>query len=242
MTLPELAAWQWALLALSGFFAGVAKTGVPGLGLLMVPMMVLVVGDARKSAAWLTPMLCMADVFAVFYWRRHAQTQLLMKLAPWALAGMAAGALALALPERVLRTTVALSVLAMLAVYLWRRRGAGEVEPHPVLYGTAAGFTTTVANAAGPVMNLYLLSMRLPKEEFLGTGAWFFFLINLSKLPIYAYHDLFSRESFAANAAVAPAVVAGALAGRQLVRHIPMRVFEAVVLALTVASTLALFR
>ena len=209
----------------------------------MVPLMVIAVGDARQSAAWLTPMLCAADVFAVFYWRRHAQTAQLLKLAPWALAGMAAGGLALALPERVLRVMVGLIIFVMLGIYLWRRRrGSGELPAHPVLYGTAAGFPTTVANAAGPVMNLYLLSMRLPKEQFLGTGAWFFFLINLSKLPIYAWHGLLSRESLAVNACVLPAIVLGALTGRQLVKHIPLNVFEAVVLSLTVISTLALFR
>ena len=50
-------------------------------------------------------------------------------------------------------------------------------------YGASAGFATTVANAAGPVMNLYLLARRLPKHEFVATGAWFFFAVNLSSSP-----------------------------------------------------------
>lgn len=230
-------------MAASGFFAGVAKTGVPGLGILMVPLMVIAAGDARQSAGWLLPMLCAADLFAVFYWRRHAQIPQLLKLAPWALGGMAGGAAALALPESVLRPIVGAIIFVMLGVYLVRRRrGSGELPAHPALYGTAAGFSTTVANAAGPVMNLYLLSMRLPKEQFLGTGAWFFFLINLSKLPIYAAHELITPRSLAINAFVLPAVVLGALTGRQVVKHIPMNVFEAVVLGLTVLATLALFR
>lgn len=230
-------------MAASGFFAGVAKTGVPGLGILMVPLMVIAAGDARQSAGWLLPMLCTADLFAVFYWRRHAQIPQLLKLAPWALAGMAGGAAALALPESVLRPLVGGIIFVMLGVYLWRRRrGSGEPAAHPVLYGAVAGFSTTVANAAGPVMNLYLLSMRLPKEQFLGTGAWFFFLINLSKLPIYAAHGLITPHSLAIDALALPAVVAGALTGRQLVKHIPMKVFEAVVLSLTVLATMALFR
>lgn len=209
----------------------------------MVPLMVIAVGDARQSAGWLLPMLCTADLFAVFYWRRHAQVPQLLRLAPWAFAGMAAGGAALALPEAVLRPMVGGIIFLMLGVYLWRRRrGSGELPAHPVLYGTAAGFSTTVANAAGPVMNLYLLSMRLPKEQFLGTGAWFFFLINLSKLPIYSWHGLITARSLTINAVVLPTVVLGALAGRQIVKHIPMNVFEAVVLSLTVLSTLALFR
>jgi len=228
---------------LCAYFVGIAKTGVPGLGTLVVPMIVFTVGDARASAAWLLPILSTADVFAVVYWRRHAAARKLFALAPWVLAGMVAGAAALALSERVIRTAVAVIILAMLALYLWRKaRKTLDVAPHPALYGVTAGFATTVANAAGPVMNLYLLSRRLPKEEFIATGAWFFFLINLSKAPIYWWHGLFSRQSLAFDFLMLPAVILGAVSGRKLVDHIPARVFEASVTALTALSTLLLFR
>jgi uncharacterized protein len=129
VNVPELLWWQWTLAAGSGFFAGVAKTGVPGLGILMVPLMVIAVGDARESAGWLLPMLCTADLFAVFYWRRHAQTGQLVKLAPWALMGMAGGGVALSLSETVLRPLVGTTVFIMLGVYLWRRGAAPESCP-----------------------------------------------------------------------------------------------------------------
>ncbi|MDX2151027.1 MAG: sulfite exporter TauE/SafE family protein [Bryobacteraceae bacterium] len=242
MTLPEIAPWQWALGILSSYFVGIAKTGVPGLGILVVPMMVLAVGDARESAGWLLPVLCTADLFAVFYWRRHAAAGRLFSLAPWVLLGMAVGAVALSLSERVLRPIVGVIVVTMLAVYLYRRWAATvHVPSHPVPYGMAAGFATTVANAAGPVMNLYLLGKRLQKEEFIATGAWFFFLINLSKLPIYAWHGLLSARSLTFDALMVPAVIAGAVTGRRLVDHIPARLFEILVVILTAVSTLFLF-
>jgi hypothetical protein len=241
--IPHLAPWQWALGALCAYFVGIAKTGVPGLGTLVVPMIVFTVGDARSSAAWLLPILSTADVFAVVYWRRHAAAGKLFSLAPWVVAGMIGGAAALALSEHTIRNTVAFIILAMLALYLWRKaRGTLQVTPHPALYGTTAGFATTVANAAGPVMNLYLLSRRLPKEEFIATGAWFFFLINLTKVPIYWWHGLFSRQSLAFDLLMVPAVFAGAMSGRKLVDHIPARAFETSVMVLTVISTLLLFR
>ncbi len=225
------------------FCVGIAKTGVPGFGTLIVPMMVLTVGDARASAAWLLPILSTADVFAVVYWRRHAAARRLFTLAPWVLAGMAGGAAALTLSERAIRTAVAIIIFSMLALYLWRKaRKALDTAPHPALYGTTAGFATTVANAAGPVMNLYLLSRRLPKEEFIATGAWFFFLINLMKVPIYWWHGLFSRESLAFDLIMVPAVCLGAISGRKLVDLIPARVFEAIVTLLTAISTLYLVR
>lgn len=242
--MPSLELWQWLLGALCALCVGVAKTGVPGLGILVVPMIVLTVGNAKSSAAWLLPILCTADIFAVIYWRRHAAAGRLLSLVPWTLVGMAGGAAALSLPEKTLKPVIGGIIVVMLIAYLIRRysKNPANVTPHPALYGAAAGFATTVANAAGPVMNLYLLSKRLPKEEFIATGAWFFFLINLTKIPIYAYHGMFSRQSLVFDLMMAPVVYLGAIGGRKLVDHIPAHVFEGLVIVLTALSTLLLFR
>ena len=103
-------------------------------------------------------------------------------------------------------------------------------------YGASAGFATTVANAAGPVMNLYLLARRLPKHEFVATGAWFFFVVNLVKLPIYASHGLIGRRSLLFDLALAPSVAAGALLGRVVLRRLPQAAFDRLVMALTVCA------
>jgi uncharacterized membrane protein YfcA len=242
--MPPLAWWQWALGLTCAALVGVAKTGVPGLGILVVPLMVLVVGDARLSAAWLLPVLCVADVFALFHWRRHAAASKLFSLLPWVLVGMGAGAAALSLNERVLRPIVGSIVLVMLIAFLYRRMrpDAGAHSTHAGPYGVAAGFASTVANAAGPVMNIYLLRKRLPKEEFLAMGAWFFFVVNLSKVPIYAYHGMFSSQSLTFDAITVPAVFAGSMTGRWLVHRIPARLFELLVVILTAGSTILLFR
>lgn len=242
--MPELAPWQWLLGIVSAFFVGIAKTGVPGLSILVIPMMVLAVGDARHSAGWLLPVLCMADIFAVIYWRRHAAATRLFSLAPWVVVGMALGALALGLSERVLRPVVGMIVLVMLAIYVVRRwrPEAINASVHAAPYGVSAGFATTVANAAGPVMSLYLLSKNLTKEEFVAMGAWFFFAINLTKVPIYVWHGLISRRSLTFDLLVVPAVILGAVAGRWIVYRIPQRTFDLLVIALTAISTLFLFR
>jgi uncharacterized membrane protein YfcA len=241
--MPELEWWQWAVGCLCAVMVGASKTGLPGLSILVVPLMVLTVGDARKSAGWLLPLLSAADLMALYFWRRHADLRKLLSMIPWVLAGIALGAAALSLSERALRPIVGTIVLAMLTVFLYRRwRGTTEVAAHPLLYGSAAGFATTVANAAGPVMSLYLLSMRLPKEVFVGTGAWFFFVVNLTKLPIYFGHSLISRESLLFDMAMIPAMVAGAFGGRALLHRIPVRLFEILVVGLTVIATALLFR
>src|SRR6185436_5427514 len=117
-TLQTLHLWQWALGAACAFFVGVAKTGVPGLGIFVVPLMALTVGDAGHSAAWLLPWLSVADVFAVAYYRRHAQAWRLFSLAPSVIVGMVAGALALYGPEHLLRRVVGGLVLGMIALHL----------------------------------------------------------------------------------------------------------------------------
>jgi uncharacterized protein len=242
--LPALSAWQWLLGMVCAFFVGVAKTGVPGFGILVVPLMVLAVGDARLSAGWLLPLLCAGDLFGVFYYRRHAQVRRLFSLTPWVLVGMAAGAVALGAPEQYLRRLVGAIVLVMIALHLARRAGKGRPPPERMApqaaYGAVAGFATMVANAAGPVMNAYLLSRRLPKEEFIATGAWFFLVINLSKVPVYGYHGLIGARSLLFDLLLLPLLIAGALSGRAIFRRLPQRAFEITVLALTAAAALLL--
>jgi uncharacterized membrane protein YfcA len=241
--MPELAAWQWLLGVLSAFVIGVSKTGAPGAGTLVAPLMIMTVGDARHAAAWTAPILSIADVFAVVYWRRHADVGKLFSLVPWVLAGMAGGAAALSLSEPVLRRLVGGVVVFMLAVHVLRRLyPSSEVVRGSALYGVTAGFASTVANAASPVMNLYLLSRHLAKEQFVATGAWFFFVINLSKVPIYAWYRLYSSKSLLFDALLAPAVVVGAFGGLWLVRRVSQRLFDILVVALTVISTVFLFR
>jgi uncharacterized membrane protein YfcA len=242
--MPELSWWQWALAAISAFSVGIAKTGVPGLGILSVPLFVLAVGDARQSAGWLLPLLVVADLFAVVYFRRHASAGALFSLVPWVAVGMGAGALCLSAPERIIRPLVGCIILAILILFLLRQRGVDLAAHGPVqsgLFGTAAGFSTMVANAAGPIMNIYLLSRKLPREEFVATGAWFFFFINLTKLPVYAAQGMISTRSLLAGAALLLPTVAGALLGRTVLRLMPERVFVQTVIVLALLSTVLMF-
>lgn len=242
--MPELASWQWVLGALCAFFIGMAKTGVPGLGILAVPLMVIAVGNARLSAGWLLPLLCAADVFAVVYYRRHAATRRLLGLVPWVVVGLTGGAAALGMTEARLRPLVGTIVLLMVVAHVVRRR-RGDVAvpdawPQSARYGVVAGFATMVANAAGPVMNMYLLSKRLPKEDFIATGAWFFLVINLSKVPVYAARHMLGRQSLTFDLVVLPGLAVGAVMGRSIFLRLPQKAFEIVVFCLTAASAVLL--
>ena len=187
--------WQWLLAGGCALLAGMAKTGVPGLGILVVPLMLLAVPEPKLSTGTTLGILCVADLFAVIYYRRHAHWDRLLKLSPWVAIGLALGMAgvwavdAWRIDQVWFTRLIGLIVLAMIALHVARRFTAAENVPRSwwiaALFGVIAGFATTVANAAGPVMNLYLLSMALPKEEFMGTGAWFFCIINLVKVPLF---------------------------------------------------------
>lgn len=240
--MPELALWKWLLGGFSAFTLGAAKTGVPGGGTLAIPMMVLVVGSARYAAAWTAPILSTGDIFAVFYWRRHADARKLLSLIPWVVLGGTFGAFALNLDEQLLRRMVATIIAAMLILFILQRRGLlSNVSRGAWIYGIAAGFATVVANAAGPIMNMYLLTRGLSKEQFVATGAWFFFVVNIAKVPIYVWFGLFSAESLVFDLMMAPLVIAGGFAGLWLIHRVPQRVFEWLVVVLTSVSLYFLF-
>jgi hypothetical protein len=240
--MPHLSLTKWLLGGFSALTIGAAKTGVPGGGTLVIPLMVLVVGNARFAAAWTAPLLSTGDVFAVLYWRRHADARKLFSLIPWVLLGGGGGALALNLDEHVLRRIVAAIVGGMLVLFILQRRGwFSNLSRGAYFYGVAAGFATVVANAAGPIMNMYLLTRKLSKEQFVATGAWFFFTVNLAKIPVYIWFGLFSRESLIFDALMAPIVIAGGFAGLWLIRRVPQRLFEWLVVVLTAVSLYFLF-
>jgi hypothetical protein len=239
----DFALWQWLLGAVSAFAIGIAKTGAPGLGSFVAPLMVLTAGDARHAAAWTLPILSTADIFAVVFWRRHADSRKLFSLIPWVALGMIGGAFALSLSERTLRRMIGGVVVLMLVVYVLRKRNPQkQVTGRPSFYGVAAGFASTIANAASPVMNMYLLSNKLSKEQFVATGAWFFMVINLAKIPIYSWHHLFSPASLSFDLFMVPAVVCGAFTGLWIVHRVPQRVFDAMIFVLTGISAIVLFR
>src|SRR6185436_1812060 len=222
-----------------------AKTGMPGFGIAAVPMMEHAVGSAGASAGWLLPILCVAALFAIAYYRRQVYARRLFELAPWVILGGAAGFFALTAGKAVLRPLMGGIVLVMLALHVLRRRHPEQPVPtdwrHAAFYGVTAGFATMVANAAGPVMALYLLSKRLPKEELIAAGAWFFFLVNLAKIPFFAPLGMITRASLTFDACLLPAVAVGAVLGRLILRRLAQGVFEKVVLALALISTVSLF-
>ena len=243
----ELLPWQWGLVVLGALLIGVSKTGIAGLGVLAVAIYANIL-PARQSTGIILPMLICADVVAVAAYRRHAVWGHLWPLFPWVVVGVVTGYFTMGhINDAQVRRGIGAILLVMVALHFWRRQRAGnEPVPHTLwfsaLTGVLAGFTTMLANAAGPVMILYMLAVGLPKMEFLGTGAWYFLIVNLFKVPFSCQLGLITPGTLQFNAVLLPAVIAGALLGRLVVKRINQMWFETLALALTlVASARLLF-
>ena len=245
-TVDSLTQIQWAAIIASAFLTGIAKTGLPGVGILAVPLMALAF-DAKLSVGMLLPILIMADIFAVTYHRHHGKWDHLKKLLPWAFIGILVGFFVLKkIESQQLRPVIGIIVLAMISIRaksLFKKEDSTEPE-HSKLFaksmGLLAGATTMMANAAGPVMTLYLLSMKMPKKKFIGTAAWFFFIVNWIKVPFMATEDMITKDTITINLYVFPAVVGGALAGIWLFKKIPQKLFNILALLLATAAAIKL--
>lgn len=236
---------QWVVLAASAFAIGLSKTGLPGIGILVVPFLAMVF-PPKASVGLLLPILVFADLFAVGYYRHHGRWQHLAKLLPWAVVGIGIGYLILSkIDNATLKPLIGIIVLGMLGV---RLRSILKSDPENLpdhwtfaaLMGLMAGATTMMANAAGPVMVLYLLSMHLPRHKFIGTAAWFFFIVNWLKVPLMTNLDMITLESLKMDVMVFPAVVAGAVVGIWLLKRIPQAIFNIVALILAAAAAIKL--
>jgi hypothetical protein len=228
----------------AGALVGLAKTGLPGVGILVVPLMAMIF-PARESVGVLLPMLIWADLFAVTYYRRHAQWDKLRKVLPWLLAGGAVGAVGLgAVPADGFEPLLGGLVLVVVGLEVVRRRaGWGSMTGHPVFtafMGIAAGFATTMGNLAGPIMNISFLCYGLRKEAFMGTMAWLFLVVNLTKVPIFAWQGMITADSLTFDLWMIPAITLSTFLGKWVLLRIPQAVFYRVVMALAAAAALKL--
>ncbi len=242
----NLTAWQLALAVGGALLVGFSKTGISGLGLVVAVMFASFIPAKQASGVVLPPLIC-GDLFALAAYRAHAQWVHLWRLLPWTVLGVVAGYFALGrMGDREARVSIGAIILIMTAVQLWRRARTkpGELTEQAVWFaptlGVLAGFTTLVANAAGPLMAIYLLAMRLPKLEFVGTSAVFFLLLNLFKVPFMVDLGLITFDSLGFNLLLMPVVVVGALLGRRILPKINQRVFENLALGLSAVAGLRL--
>lgn len=231
----------WILLSLAALCVGLGKAGFSGLGLIAVFIMAELFGKA--SVGVLLPMLIVADVSVYPMFRKHASWGPVWRLLPPAIAGMAIGFFLLdGMPEEWAKPVIGSLILVMVALQLVRQFAPDYAHrlAHSDGFGMAAGgfagIATTIANAAGPVFQLYFLARRLPKMELIGVGARFFLLINLIKLPFMGGLSLTTWESLWLNLKLVPVILLGIFVGRCLLQMISQRVFEWMIVGFAVIA------
>jgi uncharacterized membrane protein YfcA len=251
MTLWHLTGWEFAALAFAALLVGFSKTAVSGANTVSLAIFAAVL-PARASTGVLLPVLIAGDILAVLTYRRHAHWPTLWRLFPAVGVGVVVGTVFLVwADDTVVRTSIGVILLFMAGVTVWRRRQADAAEqPDEITsragrvkarsYGVLGGFTTMVANAGGPVMSMYLLSAGFRKLGFLGTSAFFFLIVNVSKLPFSAGLGLIDRHSLLLDAVLVVFVVPGAFLGTWAVTRINQRLFDRLVIAATVVGGLQL--
>ena len=248
--MPELSVLAWLLLAFAALLVGLSKTALPGSNTISVAVFAALL-PAKQSTGALLVLLIVGDAFAVWAYRRHASWPVLRRLVPTVLAGLVLGALFLAVAsDAEVRRVIGVILLAVIALTLVRRHVTRHRQHEPEsrtrqhvqsgIYGTLGGFTTMVANAAGPVMSMYFLASRFSVKTFLGTAAWFYAVVNLVKVPFSVSLGLITRQTLLLDAVLVPAVVIGALAGRVLVSRMNQNLFDRLVILLTIGGALYL--
>lgn len=220
---------------------GMSKTGVHGAGMMAVPMLAAIFGG-QLSSGILLPMLCLADVLGVWYYHRHASWRHLKRLFPWAVVGTLVGTwVGGVIDDEIFKMIMATVIVISVVVMIWLEKGHKEDIPDTKVFaattGMAGGFTSMVGNLAGSVMAVYFLSMRLPKNQFIGTTAWFFMVINWLKVPLHVFAwKTVSFNTFLLNLCALPVIIAGAGLGILIVKNISENAYRWFIIAMTLVA------
>ncbi len=238
------------LLAIAALVIGYSKTSLGGLAVVAVAIFASVM-PARASTGAILAVLLVGDLVAIWHYRRDCDWHLVRELVPTVLPGLALGALFLhVVDDTWLRRSIGALLLALVLLQLGLNARASYAaepaeRPNPPRWagwatGLGAGFATMTANAAGAVMTLFLVAKGVEKRRFVGTGAWFFFGVNLCKVPFSVGLGLLGWADVRRALLLAPVVILGGWLGLVTMRRISQRGFERAVLLASALSALAL--
>ncbi len=220
----------WFVAALAVFIVALAKSGLLGsLGVVGVPLLTLVM-PPREAAGMMLPLLLIMDGFAVYTYRHDMDWNNLTILLPGAVAGIGIGwaASAIVSDDMVLLLIGIISFVFILdAVCPIRKKIAGKPPSRPwgVFWGGVAGFTSFVSHSGGPPFQVYVLPQRLKPIVYAATTAWFFAIVNTTKLVPYFFLGQLSVANLEIAALLVPVAVSGILLGIFLVRRISVELF-----------------
>ena len=244
--LSSFSATNIILIFTGAFILGLAKAGLKGIDMLNVTIMALVFGG-KASTGIVLPLLCAADIAAVLYYHRHAQWKHFWKLLPWMAIGILIGVYAgkdmnEILFRKIMAIIIVITIVIIVAMELKKDNTVSNNPLFASTTGIAAGFTTMLGNLAGAFANVYFLAMRMPKNDFIGTAAWVFLVINLFKLPFQVFYwKNITATSLQTDLLLLPALALGFFAGIKIVQRIKDNNYRKLVMILTLAGAIVIF-
>jgi len=242
--LPDFSTLGWIMAVVAALCIGLTKAGFNGFAIITILLMARIM-PAKESTGAVLPMLIAADLMAIGIYRRHVSWKDFWGLLPTTFLGLLAGWLLMkCIPDHAFGKILGWMILLMMLLVVWQRFDKGvlsKIMYHPGLStfsGLLAGVSTMMANAGGPIMTFYLLAKKFDKMSFVGTCAWFFFVTNLTKVPLSWSLGLISSQSLLLNIALLPAVVLGMLGGRLLIGRISQELFDWLLLIISLLAAI----
>jgi uncharacterized membrane protein YfcA len=223
----DLTVQKGAVLALAVLFLGLSKGGFAGgLGMLTTPLCALAF-DAKDAIGIVLPLLCAGDVFSLyFYWRKWEPTNLRFLL-PGVVAGVIVGVQLIGrFTNRDLNIAIGAIAVLFVGFQLVKEtiyRAEGVFAPNHaagVPCGVTAGITSTIAHGAAPVISMFLIPQRLPKETYVGTTTLVFTCINGIKVPFFIGNHIITPQTLATSLALLPLIPFGVWLGVWLNRKV----------------------
>jgi hypothetical protein len=244
----QLSWLNWFLAFLAALILGMGKAGIKGLGVLIVTIMAILFGG-KASTGILIPLMVVADILAVFYYNRHTQWKFLLKILPTMVLGVLVGVwFGNDISEQLFRQVMAVFIIITVIMMVWMDQKKNKTVPTHWLFassmGLLSGITSMIGNLAGSFANIYFLAIRLPKNQFIGTAAWLFLIINVFKLPFHIFvWKTVTPESLLLNLFLIPGVLIGFFTGVKLVKLLNNEVYRKFIIIVTAAGALLiLFR
>jgi uncharacterized membrane protein YfcA len=246
LTLLDMNMIQWITIIIAAFLVGFSKTGIGGVMMLAIPLLATAFGG-RDSTGIMLPMLIVGDIFAIKYYHRSSDWKSVITPLPWALIGLIAGVIVgNYISDNSFIKLIGIIILICLGILIITEiKGQNFTVPNaPWFYitvGVLSGFASMIGNAAGPIFSIYLLALGYKKNNYMGISAWFFFIINMTKVPlqIFVWHNIGVRSLLAA-AVMIPVIAVGAVLGAFVLKKINEKIFRYLVIFMTAVAALRL--
>ncbi|MDF2790078.1 MAG: hypothetical protein K0S80_3176 [Neobacillus sp.] len=242
----DLSISEWIWLMAAAVLIGFSKTGISAFMMPVIPIVALIFGG-KESTGIILPLLIVGDIFAIYYYNRHANWADIKNLLLWVVVGLLAGLIiGNYTDDQQFKILIAICVVVCVVILtIMERKGERIRVPESkcfyALTGILCGFSSMIGNAAGPIFSVFLLAKGFKKNNFLGTTAWFFFIINITKVPMQMLvWDNISLKTVLLTVLMIPAITLGAIVGALFIKKINEKLFRILILAVTAFSAVRL--